>query len=201
MEPIPFPRLLIGYALMFGLPLAMLWFPRTWWAQILSSRVGPDLEVAHQTRADCLRNAVVFALLGAAAIGAWLGTSFFAEAWFGSIDRVMPLAVLAFTYAILGLVGFGGAIYLLARAPFRPAVLAVPAPQPAYRVLKEYESRDRTFVVFLVVDDADCFFVLVPVLTPSPEGPQSIILGPCGTLEDAEREALRASGHLDTTGV
>jgi hypothetical protein len=199
LEPIPFGRLFLGLLLTFVLPLAAAWFPRAWWARALASQVGPDLNVKTQSRSDCLRGAAVFLILGTAAIAMGLATFTLAEKWYGAVDRVPAFAVLFFTYTILGLVGWGGAVYLVIRAPFRPAVMPVPV---RIEVLKEYRSPDGTKVARVFAQEGYAAYgLLVPASPPHPDAPGSWqALGPYATLEQAEREALRLTGHLPRSG-
>ncbi len=130
--------------------IAAAWFPRSWWAAALRRSVGPDLNVRTQSRGDCLRGAGVFLVFGVAALLLGFVTFALAESWFGSVDRYPAFAVLFFTYAMLGLLGLGGACYLLARAPFRPTVMPTPV---RIRVLKEYRSPDGSRVARLFEEE------------------------------------------------
>lgn len=201
MEPIPLSRLLIGYAIMFLLPAAVAWFPRSWWARTLRRSVGPDLNVKTQSRTDCFRGAATFLLFGTVALALGFATFSLAESWFGSVDRYPAFAVLFFTYALLGLLGIGGAVYLAVRAPFRPAVIPTPI---KITVLKEYRAVTGSGVARVFSqDDAQAYGLLVPL--PPPRDPDAPVeweaLGPFATLEEAEREALRVTGHLRDIGV
>jgi hypothetical protein len=137
----------------------------------------------------------VFFLFGTAAIAMGFATFTLAEKWYGTIDRVPAFAVLFFTYTILGLVGWGGAVYLVIRAPFRPAIMPVPI---QIEVLKEYRSPDGSVVARVFAEEGNrAYGLLVPESRPSGEGPGSWqALGPYATLEQAEREALRITGHF-----
>ena len=101
-------------------------FPDTWWARLLLSTHGPRTDVARMTRHDCLRAAGGFALIAALALATLIGLVAYAEWLDGpTADPYQrpALGVLVWTYALVLLMGLGGAAYLLLRAPFRPRTL------------------------------------------------------------------------------
>jgi hypothetical protein len=203
MNDIPPARLWIGYVVMFGLPLLAILFRRTWWGRLLHAKAGPELDVTFQTRRDCFRNAATFAVLGVAGILAAFGTGWLADRFFGAVDAVPAVMGLMFVYMILGLVGFGGAIYLLIRAPFRPASLPAIDPARDLYFLKEYETVDRSRLVFVAHNTDMAYFVIVREVTDEEieKCPPPVVHGPFALLATAEDRALVESGHKARTGV
>jgi hypothetical protein len=118
------------------IPMAILWltlrlmriYPQSWWSRLLRSAVGPSLAAESLTRRECLRSAgafTVIALLAFATIALllWLGVKL--TGLRDPFDEPV-VGVLLFTYFIVGLTALGGALYMLARAPFRPTVMSSP---------------------------------------------------------------------------
>lgn len=97
-------------------------FPDRWWARLLLTPVGPELETAGLDRGQLLRRAGWFggaALVGLLTIGAAL--------WLGSRLRpgdplgVPPIAAIVFTFGLLGAVALAAGSYLVVRAWLRGA--------------------------------------------------------------------------------
>jgi hypothetical protein len=202
MEPTSLPRLLIGYGILFGLPLSLFLFPRSRWSRQLTAVVGPALDARLLTRRQCLWNAATYALLGSAAIAAALLTSLGADWWFAPAEPPLPFFALGFAYFLMGLVGLGGALYLLMAAPSRPAALEYAPPSLDIRILKPYLSFDRSYTAYLGVTPDDHYYVLVPkrhLANNTTTAP--VAIGPFEALEQAERRALTETGHLPDDGV
>lgn len=186
-------RLLLGYALLFGLPLSVVVFPRTRWARLLYTRVGPSLDPRSMTRASCLRGAAAFAILGSASLAASYGTFLVADAMFGPLRHPLPMEALFFAYFLMGAMGLVASLYLLVRAPFRPAALPTPAPTIRANFLKQYFSADGQVAanIFRLEDGSYAVARNPPGFEGTTPAPSA-----CATLEEAEKAALMLAGYL-----
>jgi len=72
------------------------------------------------TRPECLRASLGFFLIGVLGLGTSILVVWLGNRLYGSFDRQWPFLVLMFVYSIIGMMGVGGGLYLLVRAPFRP---------------------------------------------------------------------------------
>jgi len=123
----------------FAVPFVAAWFPRSWWSQALFSSHGPRLDAENMVRSECLRASLGFFLIGALGLGTSLLLVWAGDWLFGSFDRQVSITLLMFVYAIVGMVGVSGGLYLLLRAPFRPSA----RPETLQiTFLKEYVSPD-----------------------------------------------------------
>lgn len=186
-------NLLLGYAVLFGLPLSVVVFPRSRWAKLLYTHVGPSLDYRSMTRSSCLRGAAVFAILGIASLTASFGTFSLADAIFGPLRHPLPVEALFFAYFLMGAMGLVASFYLLVRAPFRPLALPTPAPTLRAHFLKQYLSADGQVAANIFSLESGSY--VVARIPPRPEG-ESPAPSHCATLEEAEQVALMLAGYL-----
>lgn len=115
------PPVLLILAVIFAVPIIAAWFPRAWWSKALCSAHGPTLDAASMTRLGCFRASLGFFLIGVMGLGTSLLVAWLGNRLHGSFDQQWPYLVLMFVYLSVGMMGVGGGLCLLVRAPFRPA--------------------------------------------------------------------------------
>jgi hypothetical protein len=121
----------IGPVLLAPLIRIMLRNPKGWLARSLLSNLGPSLDARSMSRGDCIRAALGFVAIGAGACWVCCLMVTIDNRTAGSLIETLPAQILLFALVLFAMMGFGGALYLLARAPFRPrGGLAVPDSEP-----------------------------------------------------------------------
>lgn len=113
--------LVLAFGSIFLLVLVVRLAPQSRLGRVLRTPMGPSLDVAEQTRSQCLRSALGFFVIGLTAFGlAWLLVYFVEprELW-DSTSFMVVFMTLGYFIGIGGI----GALYLLIHAPFRPTTL------------------------------------------------------------------------------
>jgi hypothetical protein len=124
---------IVGAGLVDAMLLAVLLWPNSLVTRALHTRCGPSLDVAQMNRRECFRASGGFLLLSISSLAIMLGSE-----WAGGVfdppfrgTQASP-PLLQFWYALWGFfffMAFVAAVYLLLRAPFRPARPNAPAPR------------------------------------------------------------------------
>ncbi len=190
---------------------AALLFPRSRLARRLLAPVGPRFDLRAMTRRQCLRSAAGFGLFGATGIGLFALIAIANSRLFGGFDSNLPLAVVAGTYLLLGLLCLVPGVVLLLLAPLRPAVFEESAAVPLPPLLKEYRSPDRRVAIRLYMMSDGQVLVLQSVFDGAPPAnPDDMTMARqwskltfvalATTLEDAEATALRIITPESTVG-
>lgn len=115
-------ELRIGFTIIAGLLALVSFFPKSPISRSLFSRVGPSLDATSMTRSECLRAAGGLAFIAGLSVLTLYGIIAVGKALGRDANDILPLAAAMFMYGLFVLMGVAGALYLLMRAPFRPAV-------------------------------------------------------------------------------
>jgi hypothetical protein len=190
LEPI---HLVIVFGAAFGISILAASSPRTWWARLLFSSLGPRLDADRMSRRQCLRSAVGFFSIAALGLGASAGI-----VWFGDrvpgLDGERLVRLMTLLYGVVGMTGLGAGMYLLTRAMFQPQLVSL---RPTTEYLKEYVAADGLHRVRLT-EGPDGFFVVTayhPDLVSRRGAVTGRILARTATLAEAEALALEATGY------
>lgn len=129
-------RIVLAYGTMALILASIAWFPRSRWAALLTSKVGPSLDPRGMTRHETLRAAGGYLVIA----GFGLATVYLVDLFWGWIVGTDPFNDLGISaiFWLCGLaiaVGVAGALYLGIRAIFRPATL--------YRWIEDELSRSE----------------------------------------------------------
>lgn len=201
-------QIILVYAVLFGGIFLLTRFPRSRATRLLWSEVGPSTRVERMTRGEALGSARGFLIIALASAAIGYGAITLGDRLYGRFDRDQTFSALMFMAALGMMLGLGGALAIGVRGLFRPRSLYRWHEDPLSRAefLKEYRSADLTREALLVEHPEGEYEVLA--VDPVPPGAKLGItprvfpfgllrsVGTRVTLEEAERLALEASGHL-----
>jgi hypothetical protein len=185
-------HLVVVFGAAFGISILAASSPRTWWARLLFSSLGPRLDADRMSRRQCLRSALGFFSIAALGLGATAGI-----VWFG--DRVPGLegqrliGMMTVLYGVVGMTGLGAGLYLLTRAMLQPQLVSL---RPPMEYLKEYVAADGLRRVRLTEGSDGSIVVTVHhAEVESRRAPPGRVIARAMTLAEAEALALEAAGY------
>jgi hypothetical protein len=119
----PFPPFKVAAGVCLGMAAILALAPGSNAGRLLFSRLGPSLDAGAMTRAECWRSTGGFLVIAALALGTIVGLTALGPLLRRDPWDVPVLAALLFAFSLLVIMGIAGALYLAARAPFRPTSL------------------------------------------------------------------------------
>lgn len=189
LEPI---HLVVVFGAAFGISILAASSPRTWWARLLFSSLGPRLDADRMSRRQCLRSALGFFSIAALGLGATAGI-----VWFGDrvpgLDGQRLIGIMTVLYGVVGMTGLGAGMYLLTRAMLQPQLVSL---RPPMDYLKEYVAADGLRRVRLT--EGPDGSIVVTVHQTDVEGRRTApghVIARTVTLTEAEALALEATGY------
>jgi hypothetical protein len=189
LEPI---HLVVVFGAAFGISILAASSPRTWWARLLFSSLGPRLDADRMSRRQCLRSACGFFSIAALGLGATAGI-----VWFGDrvpgLDGERLVGMMTVLYGVVGMTGLGAGMYLLTRAVLQPQLVSL---RPPMESLKEYVAADGRRRVRLTEGPEGSVVVTVHHAdVESRRATPGRVIARAVTLAEAEALALEATGY------